>query len=79
MWAGGPPKPVTPIRVHSRPTVASGARAPGGGAPSMSAPTPIAAVSPAPTVLWFLVASAATKEPRDERARDFNRAARVAV
>src|SRR6202000_1405220 len=25
MWAGGPPKPVTPIRVHSRATVASGA------------------------------------------------------
>jgi hypothetical protein len=33
MWAGGPPKPVTPIRVHSRATVASDARAGDGPAP----------------------------------------------
>src|SRR4029077_3113381 len=35
MWAGGPPKPVTPIRVHSRATVSSEAAGAGSSPPSV--------------------------------------------
>jgi hypothetical protein len=59
MCAGGPPKPVRPIRVHSPATVRSGTRcgpcrfpSPGtGGAPAREAP-PEAGASPPLTRLW---------------------------
>ena len=65
MWAGGPPKPVQPMRAHSRAISASGTTGPGAGAPSGTS----AVTGPGPGARAGRWGPAGRSGPRSGRAR----------